>query len=258
MIFRRNPDPRAAPEKTRPEKTRPAFQVFLDIQKERDPPSAIVLQPDHSRVAGEIAKALHPGVFGALPPDVVRAIAEHDYGWSESDQQQIVNMHSQPLRPFPELSPDEATASWRESIRRAEAVSPLEGVVVSRHFCALSLHNPAHQPFAREENERRRAVEEQLGISSSDLDRYTGAIGFCDLASLYLCSGARAPAEFALGHPALPESRNAQKVVIEWRAGQPRFSRGLLARPATVFTTAFQRVAANELRPLQLNWILAR
>ena len=122
--------------------------------------------------------------------------------------------------------------SWRLSVRLAEERSRLEGVIVSRHFCALSTQDPARRPFADDENPRREAAEQRLELPREDLDRWTAAIGFCDLVSLYLCSGAQDPVELPLAHPSL--ASDTRKVVLEWTGGTPRFSSPLVEPGATV------------------------
>src|SRR5581483_9034623 len=134
---------------------RPAFQAFLESQLERKPPAAVILQADHARLAGEIAANLAAGAFGDLPPDVLEAIAQHDIGWDVSDRNQILHILETPLRPFPQLSPAEWFPAWEESIRRAEESSPLKGIIVSRHFCALTAQDPTHRWFAEQEIPRR-------------------------------------------------------------------------------------------------------
>ncbi len=49
-------------------------------------------------------------------------------------------------------------------------------------------------------------------------ERWTGAIGFCDLLSLYLCSGAADPVELPLGHPFdVLVSGQARRIRVQWR-----------------------------------------
>src|SRR5207244_1900951 len=78
-----------------------------------------------------------------------------------------------------------------------------------------------------------------------DLDRWTGAIGFCDVVSLYLCSGTRETVELPLGHPGLPESRHARKVLLEWRDGSPRFSSPVIQTGHAVSIELCLRVGAG-------------
>ncbi|HEY7391956.1 MAG TPA: DUF3891 family protein [Bryobacteraceae bacterium] len=230
---------------------RPAFPIFLELQNLPQAPHAVILQPDHSRLAGEIAKRLHASVFGDLPAEVLDAIREHDFGWEMSDRNQLANMRSEPLRPFPQLSPEETHPSWRESVRRAQESSPLKGVIISRHFCALASQFPPHFPFAEAENPRREQIERELKIPREDLDRWTAAIGFCDIVSLYLCCGAREPAEFSLAHPSLPSARQARKVVLEWVQGQPRFTEKIMVPGAAVYASAWEVPA---LHTTELEW----
>ncbi len=249
MIFRN------IPQKTERADVRPAFPIFLEVQNRLEPPSAVILQPDHSQLAAEVAQNLRPDVFGDFPSEVLAAIREHDFGWESSDRNQLANIGSRPLRPFPQLSPEETHPSWRESVRRALDSSLLEGVIVSRHFCALASQFPPHFPFAEDENPRRERLERELKIAREDLDRWTAAIGFCDLVSLYLCCGAREPAEFPLAHPSLPDARQARRVVLEWVDGQPRFTPPVMEPGAAV------RAKVRELPDLhaaELEWRFPR
>lgn len=248
MIFRRSV------QETQRAGARPAFPIFFELQDLPEPPCAVILQPDHSRLAGEIAQHLRGDVFGDLPTEVLAAIREHDFGWESSDRNQLTNIRSRPLRPFPKLSPEETHPSWRESVRRAEDSSLLEGVIVSRHFCALASQLPPHFPFAEDENPRRERIERELNISQEDLDRWTAAIGFCDLVSLYLCCGAREPAEFPLAHPSLAHTRQVRKVVLEWVDGQPRFTPPIVEPGVAVCAKAWE---LPDLRTKELEWRFA-
>jgi hypothetical protein len=245
MIFRRASKPPSDPE------VWPAFRVFLDSQQTGPGPDAVILQPDHSRLAGEIAARLRPEIFGDLPPEVVEAIAQHDFGWLASDEDQLAHITDTALRPFPALSPEETLPSWIACLRLAETASPLNGVIVSRHFCALAQSDPARGDFAAQQNPRRKHLERELNIPAEDLDRWTAAIGFCDLVSLYLCSGTHDPAEFPLAHPALPTSSDAPKLQVHWADGQPRFEPSPFLRNACLSARALE---VPRLRPLALEW----
>jgi len=253
VIFRRSIDEQSI--LLRPNGIRPAFPVFLELQNLPEPPRVFILQPDHSRLAGEIAQSLRPEIFGELPPEVLDAIREHDFGWERSDRSQFAHIAAQPPRPFPQMAPAETHPCWRESVRRARVSSPVKGVIVSRHFCALASQDPAHRPFAEEENPRRKEIERDLNVPFEDLDRWTAAIGFCDLVSLYLCCGAREAAEFPLAHPSLPAAHEARKVVLDWNGAQPRFSSPILQEGGTAGVTAWERSGDQpELWPVALEW----
>lgn len=223
----------------------PVWRVFLETQKRTGPPSAIVFQAEHARLAGAIAKCLLPEIFGDLPPDVIDAIAAHDDGWQSADEAGI----SDP-KPFPMVPGEESNTYWHESVRLAEDRSVLAGAIVRRHFCALALGDPSHHAFLAKEAPRAEAVEVRLRIPRSDLDRWTAAIGFCDVVSLYLCSGAVDPVVIPLAHPALPAARDARKVQLQWGEGSLRFSQPVV-RPGT-------RLSAETVAPQALvSWQFA-
>ncbi|MBV8569620.1 MAG: DUF3891 family protein, partial [Acidobacteriaceae bacterium] len=177
-------------------------------------------------------RCLEERIFGPLLPDVIAAIARHDFGWDESDERQLKALPDAVPRPFPALDTEETLPSWSKSIALAAAVSPLVEVLVSRHFCLLGAGEPSRTGFVRAETARREAIERALPFPQADLDRWTGALGFCDLLSLYLCAGCTTPAEFPLAHPASPNAGMAPKTVLTWRSGSPVLSPPAL-KPAT-------------------------
>lgn len=213
----------------------PVWQVFLGTQKATGEPQGIVFQSEHARLSGQIAADLRPDIFGELPDDVLAAISGHDAGWQRADE----DMLATPM-PFLRVPGEQANEYWRESVRMAEERSALAGVVVSRHFCALATSDESHRSFREREEPRREVLESVLGIPGKDLDRYTSAIGFCDVVSLYLCSGAADPVLIPLAHPALASAALAQKVVLEWIEGQPRFSLPVM-RPGAVVSAITAR-----------------
>ena len=236
MILRKNP---VSPPDDNARQIRRVWQTFLDTQKTNEPPYGIVLQPDHANLAGDIAAVLDPAVFGSIPAEVIHAISTHDAGWRNSDEAQLQAIGEFPPRPFPMLQPEETMSAWYESVRLAELVSPLTGVIVARHFCALAGNDQRYEIFLWNERPRLERAEANLGIRREHLDRWMAAIGFCDVLSLYLCCGTNEPAEFALGHPALPESQNARRIFVGWKDGRPRLSEPVIASGATVSVPVF-------------------
>jgi|SRR5581483_80017 len=253
MIFRalESPIPRSAGQA--------AWQVFLETQKNTLPPCAIVFQFDHARLAGDLARAFTPEAFGEMPDEVIQAIAEHDFGWQEFDAMQLRRRDETEPRPFLRLNVEETQPAWDACIRHAQGWSPLFDVLVSRHFTLLAAANPdGREEFIRSETARRRTVERELPYSPEELDCWTGAIGFCDLLSLYLCCGATEPVEFALAHPADPRSSDARKVQLLWERNTLRFSAPIL-RPGTDVEVSAQSDAGggSETTPLHLSWQFA-
>jgi len=210
----------------------PAFDLFLKTQRDNSQPCRPILQSTHSHLAGELAARLTSEPFGLLADEAIQAVRQHDYGWISSDLKQLSNKPTQTLRPFPELDASEKISNWKDCIRLAESASPLMGVLVSRHFCmiAADAEYSIDARFLEEETTRRKDIERRLPQSSEDLDRWTAALGFCDLISLYLCSGTREPAEFALCHPADRVARKqARKTVLTWNGDCLHFESPVIA-----------------------------
>src|SRR5579875_1731117 len=84
--------------------SKPASEVFIQTEKQLQPPFGIIFQAEHSVLAGHLAKAFLPTAFGELPPEVIQAISQHDFGWKESDQAQMDLRSETTPRPFPALS----------------------------------------------------------------------------------------------------------------------------------------------------------
>lgn len=234
----------------------PANQVFLQTQKHVPPPYAIILQAEHSNLAGGLAELLSPDLFGDLPPEVIQAAREHDLGWTDKDREQIENQKRQSPKPFPALSAADTLPSWQRSIEHAASVGPLVEVLISRHFCNLGRNDPERAEFVAKENDRRAAMEDVLPFPVVDLDRWTAAIGFTDLLSLYLCSGSHDPVIFPLTHPASAGADRAPDVTLTWEEGESfRFSSPVFAK-STQLSMDVRRYEGDggELTPLTLEW----
>jgi hypothetical protein len=250
MIFRRAT-------KSRQSAPRPFWPLFLQTQQGIAPPYGMIFQADHARLSGDLASYLHEDVFGPLPSEVLAAIAQHDAGWQQPDTAQLATIADTPPKPFPLLPREQSNPFWSESVRLAEEVSPLTGVIVSRHFCALGLQDPAHRTFLEEQVPRRDRIEASLGISREHLDRWTAAIGFCDVLSLYLCCGSQDPVAFPLAHPALPDAARAPKVTVSWQEDRPTFSAPVIQARATVSVPVRQRLGNGaEVRLDMITWEL--
>jgi hypothetical protein len=216
---------------------RPASAAFLEREKHVTAPYAVVFQREHSQLAGDLAGALREEIFGELPPEVIQAASQHDFGWDPSDSSQLESLPQTKLRPFPDLSVEETLPSWRNSLAHAATVSPLVEVLVSRHFCLLGSGDPGRQKFVKAETDRRSGIEAALPFAPTELDRWSDAVGFSDLLSLYLCSGCQDPVQFPLAHPASQKASRAPRVTLLWRSGSPAFSRPVLKAGTQVSMT---------------------
>ena len=255
MILRHAPDAKAGQE---PEerKVEPAWKVFFSTQQRAASPEAVVLQAAHAALAGELASHLLPEAFGELRPEVIEAATRHDWGWAESDERQIATEPARKLKPFPEMKADELP-SWRRSLELAEEWAPLTRVLISRHFCALANQpTPQHEEFITTETPRRVAIERTLSFGERDLKRWAGAVGLCDLLSLYLCCGTERPAWFPVAHPADSEAPTARRFTVACHSGELICSEPVFVPGAHVQVETLRLNAAGELIPVRTAWIL--
>jgi hypothetical protein len=193
-----------------------AWQAFANSQQHGDDFAGCISQPAHAALAGRLAAALNPSIFGALTPEVIDTIGRHDAGWAQPDLAALECAGAKQPQSFLDYPAEGGVTAWRKSIREAEARSPLAGILTSRHFCLLAPrdHDPHHQAFVEEEIERRRPHEAASPLARGDLHRFTAALGFCDLLSLCLCSGLTGTVQMPLAHAADPASQHAPKVIV--------------------------------------------
>jgi Protein of unknown function (DUF3891) len=231
-------------------------------------PCLLIPQPAHAVLAGELAAGLLPAAFGELPPEIVRAIQMHDTGWASSDAQQIQRLRSEgpqaskavPVS-FVVISPAEAAEAWTASIDTVEALSKNGAIVVSRHFSLLAQHDQArHQKFILAEKSRQRTLDGSTlnggaRPGEGDLDRWTAALGFCDLVSLYLLSGLSREVAFPLAHPTSAQAQTAPRVTMHTFDRTLRFSPSIMQSGCTLTIQGLKHpVQAKGPRADTLTW----
>jgi hypothetical protein len=193
-----------------------AFVSAWDAVEETQHRSAasywLITQPDHAALAGELAAHFVSPRFPCLEESVVRAIAVHDAGWAlfgpeqENPSPPPTDASGKPLS-FLEIVPEDFIRAWSASIDRAEAGSPVGGIMVSRHFCRLGRGRLAAGgdnrtdtrrllTFLEQEAQRERRLGASLPHTQPELERLADVLQFCDLLSLYLCCGTRRGVEF--------------------------------------------------------------
>jgi Protein of unknown function (DUF3891) len=226
-------------------------------------PCLLVPQPAHAVLAGEIAAGLVAAPFGELPPEIVRAIQMHDTGWAASDAQQIQRLRSggpQAAKAIPvsfvAIPPGEAAEAWTTSIDTIEGWSEIGAILVSRHFSLLTQHDQSHhQRFLQTERLRQRKLESSSMAKGEDLERWTAALGFCDLVSLSLVSGLSGPVEFPLAHPSSPQAPTAPRVKMQMEGRTLRFTPDTLRAGYTLSIQALKHpVPAQGARAETLTW----
>ena len=171
----------------------------------------LITQPDHAILSGEIAAHFSRDFFPLVDAQVISAIGMHDAGWNlfEHDLSAVADPPVHPDgRPvaFFEFEPQLFLRAWTASIDRVQEDSAMGAYMVSQHFAWLGtyrLERVSDPPSVREmlsgflqqEEARRR---ELLGRNETRAawDALLPVLQFCDLLSLYLCSGSRQPVEF--------------------------------------------------------------
>jgi Protein of unknown function (DUF3891) len=236
-----------------------AWAQIEAAQRKVQLPCLLVPQPAHAVLAGEIANALLPTAFGELPRAIKQAIQMHDTGWASSDAQQIQRLRgpqANSLAPvsFVAIPPAEMIEAWTASVDAVEALSKEGALVVSRHFTLLARPDPAHQRFMKAEQARQQRLSGGAPLEA-DLVRWTAALGFCDLVSLYLLTGLSREVEFPLAHPASPQAASAPSVKLQFTGTTLCFTPATLQAGAALSLQALKHpVSASGPRAETLAW----
>jgi hypothetical protein len=221
-------------------------------------PCLLVPQPAHAVLAGELAAGLLDTTFGTLPPEILRAIQMHDTGWASSDAQQIQRLRSGGPQAgeavsFIAIPAEEMVEAWTASIHSAEGLSKIGAMIVSRHFSLLAQRDqPHHQRFLRAEKLRQ---QDSAMATSEDLERWTAALGFCDLVSLYLVSGLSSEVDLPLAHPSSRQAQTAPRVSMQIEGRKLRFTPQTLRAGCMLSIQALRHpLPAQGPRSETLNW----
>ena len=188
----------------------PAWNMVEPLQRQSLTSCWMITQPSHAALAGEIASKMAGPQVPKLDAELIRAIALHDAGWGVPDAQAIVQSRSVGQgRPksFIECGVIELLDAWEKSIDIAASVGPAGGYIVSRHFWRLGQHRVQHtndhdsdrkkiSRFLESETRRQKQLATKQKHGPGELELFTDVLQFCDLLSLYVCSGARQNAEF--------------------------------------------------------------
>ena len=218
----------------------PAWDAVARTQKQPDTTWWLIAQPDHADLAGDLAERIAWTHFPALDDELVEAIRLHDEGWAEFD----MTPGTQDGRPlsFLDFLPADFLKAWRASIARAEESSVIGGLLVSWHFRRLGefrLRSAGDSPhdrslvdeFLRQENEREKRLTAQQSRNGEQIASLVDALQFCDLLSLYLCSGSREAVEF-------PQSFHRHTIRAKYENGLCRTSPTLFSDGVSLGVTA--------------------
>jgi hypothetical protein len=208
----------------------------------------LVTQADHAALAGDLAARLDFPAIPALSSEVIRAIAAHDAGWTQFDAA-VTTSRVSPPKSFLAISPAQFLIAWADSIRAAEEIGAIAGIIVSEHFSRLArtrLASRADSPedvqrleaFLSHEGRRQAQVGRQVNESASVLEVLTDVLQFCDLVSLYLCCGAEQAAEF-------PQDFDGLKIRVHCEGDAFLFTPPVFGQGAALGISAY-RYASNQ------------
>jgi len=233
------------------------WQVFVASQQASF--THLVSQPAHAALAGQLAGFLKPEIFGPISHEVINIINRHDRGWFEADLTALEQSAHVVPKSFLAVAPEDAILCWQSSIHSAEKQSSLAGILTSKHFCLLvSQSDSVHRKFVQEETGRRELLEKDYSGAIEHLERYTAALGFCDLLSLFLCCGVEQCATVPLAHPADPKSSSAPHIKVEISGRMATFDPSPFVTPAKVGVHSwFRETAGAAIRSHQFEWTLS-
>lgn len=188
----------------------PAWPVVERLQRQKYQQCWMITQPSHAALAGEFAARLAFPNGPTLDQNLIRSIALHDAGWGMPDAQAVARSRSaqhETPRSFLETELAAFLEAWTHSIEAALAVCAAGGYMVSRHFqriaersIAAAVHTDRDrkklEAFTAHESQRQKRLAAKQQRSREELESLTDLLQFCDLLSLYICSGARESAEF--------------------------------------------------------------
>jgi SLT domain-containing protein len=227
----------------------PAWSVVAQTQQHIAGSCWMITQPSHAALAGEFAAKLTGANLPKLDAALIRAIALHDAGWGMLDAQAIMRSRSVsqgPPKSFIACGVGEFVNAWEKSIDAAASASATGGYIVSHHFERIAKANAAQVPqesretaerFLQNEAARQKQLAAKQKFSAQELETLTDVLQFCDLLSLYVCSGATQNVEF-------PEYfRTKSRLTVE--GGKYGLAPTLIA-PGTRFAVAALRHPATK------------
>ncbi len=215
------------------EPAEPAWAIVARLQGIESEQYLLVGQPDHAKLSGEIAAKITASFFPKIDESTARAISAHDAGWAQFPFERDLQgepPRTQTGRPqhFMQVSLAEALAAWEGSIKAAGEISPLGEYMVSAHFSRIghmrlqmevdsTEDTKLLKNFIRGEEEYQAKLAAKTGLGQDDLNSYVDLLQFCDVLSLYLCSGSKEPADF-------PQEFQGRSISLRYEDGVYRTS----------------------------------
>jgi Protein of unknown function (DUF3891) len=253
-----------------------AWEAVARAQKTISTKYLLVRQPDHARLAGQLAEQFAIPGAPAVDDDIVRGISLHDEGWADfdcgrerlqattarySETNVALNGEGKPLS-FLEIKAGDFLQAWLGSIESAEAVAPIAGLMVNGHFrrigqfgMSMGTYSESEMQQVREflahEEQRQRRLMHLQRRSEKEVEYWTDVLQFCDLLSLYLCCGSEECVEFPQ-----PIGPKGETIRMQLQGGVNVLSPTIFAGQAQFEIEAWAYPAAARKLPTKVNWRL--
>jgi hypothetical protein len=174
------------------------------IVNEHGPHLRLITQPDHARLAGDIAEAWEADGWSLHPRREVLllAIREHDNGWMEPDQNPEVDPQTGHPYDFVSAPEEVKQAIWPRGVERLAAQEPMAAAFVAQHALTIFADHrstPSWFPFFNRMSGLRDLLLDQCGVSELDSRRAFARdyrlLFLADFLSLAFCNGWKQPFE---------------------------------------------------------------
>jgi hypothetical protein len=151
----------------------------------------LITQPDHAHLAARIME--HCVVLGARPrrDAILRAIAEHDNGWTEEDAAPCIDPSTGAIVDFVSAPLSVRHGVWPRGVARL-ADDPFVAALVAQHAITVydRFRNEAEwTPFFAQMEATRDEMLRKAGMPLDELAGDYAFVRFADLISLAFCTG---------------------------------------------------------------------
>ena len=118
------------------------------VVEERDNTWRLVTQPEHARLAGELAQrwARPTTLPPAAWPRFVDAVRRHDEGWADAEREPAVDERGRP-HTFKTLPTADHADIWRRTVKRLADADPYAGLLIALHgrWLYTKMARPKHR-----------------------------------------------------------------------------------------------------------------
>lgn len=158
------------------------------IVRERQDSFVLIRQHDHGRISGECARHWAAEIEPYSP--TLCAIAEHDVGWQDLDDEVRFNPKTKAPYSFIDYPLEPKLRAYKHGLDRIEAEEPYAAYLCSMHYSSFvrDSREPAAVEFRKAETGRRRRIEGTLPQNWLENGEYNfRLLQLCDDLSLFLC-----------------------------------------------------------------------